>query len=63
MASEGCNQGARRVPVESYELLDEFKRVSGTPSNNKSFGDTDVADTVTVNGRQRHQDSDGVIVR
>ena len=46
----------------SFRLLDEFKRMSGTSSNNRSFGNADVTDTMTVNGRQRHQDSDGVIV-
>ena len=55
-------QGARCVPVERYGLLDEFKRMSGTPINNRSFENADVTDTMTVNGRQRHQDSDGVIV-
>ena len=59
---EGWNQGARCMPVEHCRLLDEFKRVSGTLCNNRNFGNDDVADTMTVNGRRRHQDIDGVIV-
>ncbi|KAK4283841.1 hypothetical protein QN277_000748 [Acacia crassicarpa] len=47
------------MPVEHCGLLDEFKRVSETPINNRSFENVDVADTMTVNGRRRHQDSDG----
>ena len=54
VASERRNQGTRRVPIESCGLLDEFKRVNGTPSNNRSLGNADVADTVTVNVRLRH---------
>ncbi|KAK4273069.1 hypothetical protein QN277_021537 [Acacia crassicarpa] len=65
----GTEPGARRVLVGSRGLwdlvsvcdsllhmnLDESKGVSGTPSNNGSFGDVDV---VTINGRRRRQDSD-----
>ena len=62
VASEGWNQGASCMPVKHCGLLDEFKRMSGTPSNNRRFGNFDITDTMTVNGRRRHQDSDGVIV-